>query len=41
MSIVGEVVIEDPFFHIEPVPSPNLDDFHSDHHIVSANLSGQ
>lgn len=41
MSIVGKVVIEDLFFHIEPVSSPNLDDFHSNHHIVGANLSGQ
>jgi hypothetical protein len=41
MSIVGEVVIEDSFFHIGPVSSTNLDDFHSNHPIVGANLSGQ
>jgi len=34
MSIVEEVIIEDSFFHVEPVSSPNYDDFHSNNPII-------
>ena len=28
---IAEVVIQDPFLHIDPVPSPDLYDFHGNH----------
>ena len=34
MGIVGEVIIEDSFFHVEPVSSPNFDDFHNNNPII-------
>jgi len=34
MGIVGEVIIEDSFFHVEAVSSPNFDDFHGNNPII-------